>query len=78
MSHLQIYSTRYGKKKGWESNLQFDSRPLKVRNRPDIGACKWSVTHYWKAFNESYMFASDFTLIRGLTKELCSHKVAGV
>jgi len=29
MSHLDICSTSYGKKKGWESNCQFDSRPQK-------------------------------------------------
>jgi len=32
MSHLDIYSTSYGKKKGHESNWQFDSWPLKVGN----------------------------------------------
>jgi hypothetical protein len=32
MSHLKICSTSYGKKKGWESNWQFDSRPPKVGN----------------------------------------------
>jgi hypothetical protein len=42
MSHLDIYSTCYGKKKGRESNWQFDSWPLKVKNRPDLGACRWS------------------------------------
>jgi hypothetical protein len=34
MSHLDIYSLSYGQKKGRESNCQFDSRPLKVGNRP--------------------------------------------
>jgi hypothetical protein len=34
MSHLDIYSPSYGQNKGRESNWQFDSRPLKVRNRP--------------------------------------------
>jgi len=34
MSHLDICSPSYGQKKGRESNWQFDSRPLKVRNRP--------------------------------------------
>jgi hypothetical protein len=32
MSHLDMYSPSYGQKKGLESNWQFDSRPLKVRN----------------------------------------------
>jgi hypothetical protein len=34
MGHLDICSSSYGQKKGRESNCQFDSRPLKVRNRP--------------------------------------------
>jgi len=34
MSHLDICSPCYGQKKGRESNWQFDSRPLKVGNRP--------------------------------------------
>ncbi len=29
----------YGQKKGGDSNCQFDSRPLKVRNRLDLLAC---------------------------------------
>jgi hypothetical protein len=34
MSHLDICNSSYGQKKGRESNWQFDSRPLKVENRP--------------------------------------------
>jgi hypothetical protein len=34
MGHLDIYNPSYGQKKGRESNWQFDSRPLKVGNRP--------------------------------------------
>jgi len=34
IGHLDIFSPRYGQKKGRESNWQFDSRPLKVGNRP--------------------------------------------
>jgi len=37
MSHLDICSTSYGKKKGRELNCQFDFWPLKVGNRPDPG-----------------------------------------
>jgi hypothetical protein len=48
MSHLDICSMSYGRKKGRESNWQFDSRPLKVRNRPDPGVCRWSVIHIGK------------------------------
>jgi hypothetical protein len=45
MSHLDIFSTSYDKKKGQESNWQFDSRPLKVGNRSDPSVCRWTVTH---------------------------------
>jgi len=34
IAHLDICSQSYGQKKGRESNCQFDSRPLKVENRP--------------------------------------------
>jgi hypothetical protein len=34
IGHLDICSPSYGRKKGRESNWQFDSRPLKVGNRP--------------------------------------------
>jgi hypothetical protein len=53
MSHLDIYSTSYGRKKGRESNLQFDSRPLKVGNRPNPDVCRWCATHCWKALDQS-------------------------
>jgi len=48
MSHLDICSTSYGRKKGRESNWQFDSWPLKVGNRPDSGVCRQSATHLGK------------------------------
>jgi hypothetical protein len=78
MSHLDICSTSYVQKKGRESNWQFDSRPLKVGNRPNLGMCKESATHRWKALKESYKFASDLIPIRRLSKELWPHKVPGV
>ncbi len=78
MSHSNIYSTSYGRKKGRESNWQFDSRPLKVGNRPDPGVCKWIVTHRWKALEEIYKFALDLIPIRGLSRELWAPKVLGV
>jgi hypothetical protein len=59
MSHSDIYNISYGRKKGRESNWQFDSRPLKVRNRPDTSVCRSSATHHWKALKESYKFALD-------------------
>jgi len=70
MSHLDICSTSYGKKKGRESNWQFDSQPLKVGNRPDPDVCRWSVTHCWKTLNKSYKFALDLIPIQGLKNEL--------
>ncbi len=42
MNHLDICSPSYGQKKGQESNWQFDSRPLKVRNRPLPDVCRRS------------------------------------
>ncbi len=78
MNHLDICSTSYGKKKGQESNWQFDSRPLKVGNRPNPGVCRWNVTQRWKAFNKSYKFALDLIPIRGLRKESWIHKVPRV
>jgi hypothetical protein len=78
MSHLDICSTSYGRKKGRESNWQFDSQPQKVGNRPDPGVCKWSATHRWKAIEESYKFALDLISIQGLSRELGTPKVPGV
>jgi hypothetical protein len=78
MGHLDIYNTSYGKKKGWESKWQFDSRPLKVRNRPDPGTCRWSATHRLKALKEGYNFGLDLIPIGGLNKELWSCKVPGI
>jgi hypothetical protein len=40
MTHLDIWNTSYGQKKGRESNCQFDSRPLKVKNRPNFLVCR--------------------------------------
>jgi len=77
MSHLDIYSTSYGKKKDRESNCQFDSRPLKVKNRPDPGVCRWRVTYRWKSLKESYKIASDLIPIGCLSKKLWTRKVLG-
>jgi hypothetical protein len=61
-----------------ESNWHFDSRPLKVRNRPDFLACRKYATYRWKAFNKGYNFALDLIAIGALHKKLCALKVAGV
>jgi hypothetical protein len=59
MNHLDIYSPSYGRKKGRESNWQFDSRPLKVGNRPVPDVCWGSAIWRWKAFDESYNIGSS-------------------
>ncbi len=78
ISHLDINSTSYDRKKGRKSNCQFDSRPLNVENRPDPGVCRSSATHCWKALKESYKFASDLVSIRGQNKKLQTPKVPRV
>ncbi len=78
MSHLDICSMSYGRKKGRESNWQFDSRPLKVENRPDPGVCRWSATHPWKALKESYNFVSKLVPKRGRGEKLWTPKVPGI
>jgi len=78
MSHLDICSISYGRKKGQELNCQFDSRPLKVKNRLDSGACRRSVTHRWKALEDSYNFGWDLVPIRPWGKKLWMPKVPGV
>jgi hypothetical protein len=78
MSHLDISSTSYDKKKGQESNWQFDSRPLKVGNRLDPGVCRGSATHRWKSLDKSYKFTSNLIPIGSLSKELWPRKVAKI
>jgi hypothetical protein len=46
MTHLEIWNTSYGQKKGRESNWQFDSQPLKVDNRSDFLVCRWRVKYH--------------------------------
>jgi len=65
-------------KKGRESNCQFDSRPKKVGNRPDLLSFKGRATYPSKALDESYNFASDRIAIRGLLAKLWGSKVVGV
>jgi hypothetical protein len=76
--HLNIWNTSYGQKKGWESNCQFDSWPLKVGNRPDLLVFRWLVTYHWKALDKGYNFTLDCISIQGLLAKLWGSKVAGV
>jgi hypothetical protein len=65
-------------KKGQESNCQFESRTLKVKNRLDFHKCKWHTTYHWKALDEGYNFASDLILIEVLHIKLWAFKVIRV
>jgi len=73
-----ICSPSYGQKKGRESNWQFDSRPLKVGNRPLFNVSLKSVTRRWKALDESYNFGLGLVSIRVRGEELWPSKVSGL
>jgi hypothetical protein len=78
IAHSNIWNTSYGQKKGQESNCQFDSRPLKVKNRPLLDVWFGNATRRWKALDKSYNFASDLIVIWGLLAKLWGSKVPGV
>ncbi len=78
MTHLDIWNTSYGQKKGRESNWQFDFRPLKVENWPNFLACRWRAKYCWKTLNKGYNFSLDLISIRGLQTKLWGPKVVGV
>jgi hypothetical protein len=75
ITHLDFWNTSYGQKKGRGSNWQFDSRPLKVRNRPNLLACRWHATYRWKDLDEGYNFALDCISIRGMHEKLWAPKL---
>jgi len=78
IGHLDICSPSYGQKKGRESNCQFDSRPLKVGNRPLPDVSSNSATWRWKALDKRYNFGLDLVLIRVWGEELWPSKVPGL
>jgi len=78
IAHSDICNTSYGQKKGRELNCQFDSRPLKVKNRPLPDVRFESATWRRKALDESYNFSSDRIAIRGLLAKLWGFKVPRV
>ncbi len=78
MTHLDTSNTSYGQKKGRESNWQFDSWPLKARNRPKFLAFRWRATYYWKALNKGYNFSLNLIWIIGLHTKLWDSKIVGV
>jgi hypothetical protein len=78
IGHLDIYNPSYGQKKGRESNWQFDSRPLKVGNRPFPNLRIESAIRRWKDLDEGYKFGSDVVTIRLCSRELWAPKVSGL
>jgi hypothetical protein len=78
IGHLDICSPSYGQKKGRESNWQFDSRPLKVENRPLPDIRFESATRRWKELDEGYNFGSNPVAIRLWSRELWAPKVPGL
>jgi hypothetical protein len=78
IGHLDICSPSYGQKKGRESNWQFDSRPLKVGNRPLPDVWFGSATWRWKDLDEGCNFGSDLVAIQLRSRELWQFKVPGV
>jgi hypothetical protein len=82
IAHLDIWNKSYDQKKGRESNSResasFDSRPLKVRNRPKILSFRQRATYRWKALDKSYNFVLDRISIRGLLAKLWGSKVPRV
>jgi hypothetical protein len=75
MTHLDTSNASYGQKKGQESNWQFDSRPLKVKNCPNFLACKWLAAYRWKALDKVYNFFLDCISIGGLHTQLWALKL---
>jgi hypothetical protein len=59
--HLQL---KLWAKEGSEPNWQFDSRPLKVRNRPLSDLRIESATRRWKDLDKGYNFGLDLVAIR--------------
>jgi hypothetical protein len=78
IGHLNICSPSYGQRKGRESNWQFDSRPLKVGNRPLSDLRIESAIRRWKDLDEGYKFGSDLVAIRLCSRELWAPKVPGL
>jgi hypothetical protein len=59
-------------------SASFDSRRLKVGNRPKILGCRKRATYRCKGLDETYNFAWDRIAIQGLLAKLWGSKVSGV
>ncbi len=78
IDHLDICNPSYGQKKGRESNWQFDSRPLKVGNRPLPDLRIESARCRGKDLNKGYNFVLDLVAIRLGSWALWAPKVPGL
>jgi hypothetical protein len=78
IGHLDTCSPSYGQKKGRESKWQFDSRPLKVRNRPLPDIRFEKATRRWKDLDKGYNFGSKRIAIGLWNRELWAPKVPGL
>jgi len=78
IGNSNISSPSYGQKKGRESNWQFDSRPLKARNRPLPDVRFECTTWRWKDLDEDYNFGLDLVAIQLCSRELWRFKVPRV
>jgi hypothetical protein len=78
IGHSDTCSPSYGQKKGRESNWQFVSWPLKVRNRPFPNVALGRATWRWKDLNEGYNFGLDLVAIGLHSREWWPFKVPGV
>ncbi len=76
--NLDICSPSYEQKKGRESNCQFDSRPLKVGNRPLRDVRFECATWLWKDLDEGYNLGLDLVMIQCRSRELWQFKVLRV
>ncbi len=66
------------KRKIESQNVNFDFCPLKIKNCPELHACKKHATCCWKTFNNGYNFALVLTSIRALHKKLWASKMTKV
>ncbi len=78
IGHLDICRPSCGKKKGRESNWQFDSWLLKVGNRPLPDLRIESAIRLWIDDDEGYKFGSDLVAIILCSRELWPPKVSGL
>jgi hypothetical protein len=78
IDNSDICSPSYGRNKGRESNWQFDSRPLKVGNRPLPDVLFGSATWRWKDLDKGYNFGLDLIAIQVRSRELWQFKVPRV